>query len=213
MADTLVTILNRELRRFFLSAVGKKTVVWFLAIVVMLGLLFSYQASTIAVGAVGQQHQRNSGNELALEEASVQISDTLTEGTTSTKSDTIGDGSVVAVTFTLTWMDEPNTARHANQPDSFALEIVTPDGTTKTGQGTNPQGEAGNVTIEISRDTSADDFDVALWDDGTWGINVTLSDAGDQTPTIGPAIFGFRTQTDAGNAYTLDILYTYVKDA
>src|SRR3990170_4345037 len=164
MVESLQNIVRKELQRFFGSAVGKRTLVWFVAVVIMLGVLFSYQASSIAVGAVAQGPAKHSGSDLEIKVASLQISGTATEGSTETKDDTIGDGKVVGVSFTLTWSDEANTARHANQPDTFNLEITSPDGTTESKSGANDVGSEGELNVTIVMDPSAEDFDPTLWD-------------------------------------------------
>jgi hypothetical protein len=122
---------------------------------------------------------------------------------------------VYSATFTLTWTDEPDSARHTNQPDAFKIEVTTPDGRTSDGSGTNAQGSAGTIEVVMARNITKEvqenkDLKKKTQDPtwtGDWMINVTCTNAGDQTPRFGPGIF--TTQADTGNAWTLAVTYTY----
>ncbi len=101
----------------------------------------------------------------------------------------------------LTWMDEADAARHTNQPDSFSIDLVAPDGETATDSGSNTRGAEG--ALSVARQV-AEGGDPLM---GDWTVTVTLTDAGDQTATFD--LFGLRNQADDSNAWALEVSFEY----
>jgi hypothetical protein len=127
----------------------------------------------------------------------------------------VEDLNVYQATFDLTWTDEPDSSRHTNQPDTFQIEVTTPDGRTSQGSGSNVHGSPGTIEVLFERNITKEVQDNKglkkktqdpTWT-GDWIINVTCTNAGDQTPSVGPGFF--RTQADTGNAWTLAVTWTY----
>lgn len=113
---------------------------------------------------------------------------------------------LVTFSVTLTWQDEPaNRPGLTNQPDELGLSVASPAGETKSDKKSASQG---SVTLDfafpVTEKTAASKASKA--GQGPWTITVEIGVCGDQTPLIpGP----FRTVADAGNAYTVEISYTY----
>ncbi|HLE96224.1 MAG TPA: MFS transporter [Candidatus Thermoplasmatota archaeon] len=106
------------------------------------------------------------------------------------------DGAVGNVTFVLTWSDEAGGTGTTNQPDTFVLEILAPDGTRTTGPETaNAAGAEG--TIELAAPSMP----------GVYEIAVRLTQAGDRTVQVGPFSLPAGGEADTGNAWTLAIRY------
>ena len=125
------------------------------------------------------------------------------------------DLNVFAVVFELSWTDEPDSSRHTNQPDTFQIEVTSPDGRTSQGSGSNVQGSSGSIEVIFERNITKEvqenkaikkKTQDPTWT-GDWSINVTCTNAGDQTPRFGPGIF--LTQADTGNAWDLGISWTF----
>jgi hypothetical protein len=129
----------------------------------------------------------------------------------------IEDLNVFQVVLELSWTDEPDTARHTNQPDTFALEVTSPDGRTSQGSGSNVPGAPGSIVVTMERPIGKEVLDnKALkkktsdptWS-GDWSINVSCTSAGDQTFSIGPDITHLLDQADTGNAWELAVTWTF----
>ncbi len=106
---------------------------------------------------------------------------------------------VVALNLTLLFADEPDQSRHTNQPDSFSVEAAVPGGPIASGAATNPHNGEGSIALTLY------DGDQVDLDAVPVSINVTLSDAGDQTPSIGPNVLGLRTNADRSNDFSLTL--------
>ena len=129
----------------------------------------------------------------------------------------IGDANVFSMVVELTWTDEADAARHTNQPDTFQLEVTAPDGRTSQGSAANVHGAPGSVVVTLERNITKEvQENKALkkktadptWT-GKWTFNVTCTDAGDQTPSIGPDPIHLRDIVDSGNAWQLAIGWTF----
>ncbi len=109
---------------------------------------------------------------------------------------------------TLTWTDEPASARHQNQPDTFTLEVFGSEGGSPFDDSaqqtaTNPQGGEGSISLQLRGPAKRPSEPLSFV------VVVALDDAGDQTPTLGPSFFGFRTQADSSNAFSVEVSYAY----
>ena len=127
----------------------------------------------------------------------------------------VEDLNVFTMVFEFTWTDEPDSSRHTNQPDTFQIEVTSPDGRTSQGSGSNVQGSSGSIEVIFERNITKEvqenkaikkKTQDPTWT-GDWTLNVTCTNAGDQTPSFGPGIF--RTQADTGNAWDLGVSWTF----
>ena len=128
---------------------------------------------------------------------------------------TIEDLNVFTVVFELSWTDEPDTSRHTNQPDTFQIEVTSPDGRTSQGSGSNTLGSPGSIVVTMERNITKEvQENKALkkktadptWT-GDWSINISCTNAGEQTPRID--ILGLREQADTGNEWELGISWSF----
>ena len=114
------------------------------------------------------------------------------------------------VTFSvgLTWQDEAASRPGlTNQPDELGLSIASPAGEARSDKKSASQGSVNvDYSYPVTEKTAASKTSRAGM--GPWTINVEIGICGDQTPFI-PDPGGFRTVADTGNAYTLEITYTY----
>jgi len=118
------------------------------------------------------------------------------------------------LTAKLSWTDEsdppgrPRLRRYENQPDTFSLRVIPPDGNSSDTQGANPIGSAGTLEVPVSL---TDDYLNQLYREnrlgiGNWTVEVTLVSTGMWTPVLGPGLIGL---TDSSNAFSLSIDYDY----
>ena len=124
---------------------------------------------------------------------------------------TINVTNIVNVTLDLTWQDEPNSARHTNQPDQLGLEAKSPEGEGReSGLKSNPQGGTGEVKLEYTFNLTEKSASQKTSRRGTgnWDIIVRVGACGAQEPRI-PDPGGFRTVADNGNAFTLTVSFEY----
>ena len=129
----------------------------------------------------------------------------------------IGDLNLYHMNVTLTWTDEPDAARHTNQPDTFQLVVTAPDGRTEQGSAANVHGAPGTVAVTLDRNITKEvqsnkDLKKKTADPtwtGKWNFNVTCVSAGDQTPNLGPDPIHLRDIADNGNAWSMEISWTF----
>jgi len=118
---------------------------------------------------------------------------------------------VNTVTVTVLWTDEPDAnILWTNQPDTFDLDVFDTGDAFEAGSasGTNPQGGQGIMGAEWNSAeywfawgnmSLVDTGDSDVISEGSVVVEVTMSNAGDQTTRLG------RTQTDTGNDYAITI--------
>ena len=114
-------------------------------------------------------------------------------------------------TVALTWQDEP-AARPGltNQPDELGISVASPSGEAKSDKKSASQGSVNvEYTYPVTEKTAASKTSRA--GQGPWTIMVEIGVCGDQTPRFPGG--GLRTVADTGNAYTLEITYTYYEKA
>jgi hypothetical protein len=114
---------------------------------------------------------------------------------------------VVNITFILNWTDEENATsgigEYENQPDSFALGVVTPwEAEFNSGLVSNPIGEPGiiNLTIEVPEDGIGNSITI-----GEWIVTIHCGDCGDQ---VSIASVNWVIE-DGGNDWVLIYYYEY----
>lgn len=115
---------------------------------------------------------------------------------------------LVRFTVTLSWQDETaNWPWLTNEPDELGLTVASPAGEARSDKKTASQASIKlEFAFPVTEKTAASRTSKAGL--GPWSILVEIGVCGDQTPTI-PDPLGLRTVADNGNAYTLDVSYTY----
>lgn len=104
-----------------------------------------------------------------------------------------------SATFTLTWEDEAAGAGTTNQPDSFRIHVMAPDGTMTQSE------ESATGSLELTIEGIVP---------GDYTIEVELVDAGDSSISGVPGILPVPvpgSQPDTGNAFTLEVSHQVPK--
>ncbi len=147
------------------------------------------------------------------------MSDLPLESGTDTGSQKLNEGSVAVfniqgtgraikgIRATLTWEDEPDIRRarlYENQPDSFEVEVVSPDGNRSDSKaGANPIGGEGNINVQMI----LTDEEVDLYKEAdNWTVRIIMTEAKPYEPRLGP---GLVVLTDDGNDFDLKIEYDF----
>lgn len=127
------------------------------------------------------------------------------------------DGRVKTARFELTWTDDDTTEGNIggtgvqNQPDTFRLTIITPNGTEYSEEAASDvNSENGIITIEVlagmteleKGNDRIEDFEA-----GDWEITVECVEAGDSRDNLGVIVFA-----DDGNQWSLAVEYGYYKE-
>jgi hypothetical protein len=98
-----------------------------------------------------------------------------------------------------------------NQPDTFRLTVVIPNGTEyQVEAASDISSENGIILIEIPLGMTEDEQksgNIKDFEAGEWTITVECVEAGDSETTTGQTV-----AQDDGNAWTLDVNYTYFKE-
>lgn len=190
-------------------------IVIFMGFVMLLAVMFSYQASAIKVGAAPSSYGGGGGggggkgpdyskwtNQTGTGQDSGYVNANSDAGT---KAQEISDKNLASVEFKLTWTDEPGQKHlgrtYTNQPDELGVTVVTPWGQSQSLSAKNPVGGQGVVTVSF--DIAQKKYD-GTNGTGEWNYTVFAKACGAQTP---PRIG--LSYTDAGNAYSLDITWHY----
>ena len=207
---SLPKTVMRATNRFFRSRTGFKTIGFMVLTVVMLIGLFVYQHDSYPVGP----RSTGGGGPTGLA-AYVDMNTTITDSGTAVeqadpdeKTYEIDQENLFMFNVTVKWDDEADQMFKSNQPDTFLVEVTAPDGSMVSGGGSNQRNQEGVIVVTIDRDILASDAELMAWT-GTWSVNVTCTDAGDQEPQFFPDIGGQRTNPDTGNAYTLEVEYVF----
>ena len=117
---------------------------------------------------------------------------------------------LVTFSVSLTWQDE-GAARpgQTNQPDELGISVASPAGEAKSQKATTGSAKV-DYSFPVTEKSAASKTSRAGM--GPWSVNVEIGTCGDNTPLI-PDPLGLRTTPDTGNAYTLEITYTYYEKA
>ncbi len=117
-----------------------------------------------------------------------------------------------SITFTLTWTDEPPAGflgfRYVNQPDSFSITIVPPNGTVEERPMTsNPQGGQGVLAVQFffPNESMNDPYYNGT---GDYLVLIQCGNCGDQE--LWRPGLGLFTQADNENAWQLSWSYEYL---
>jgi hypothetical protein len=187
-------------------------IVIFMGFVVLLAVMFSYQASAIQVGPGAASYGGTTGGKPPDYSKWQNLTGTHQDsgyvnanGNAGTKAQEITDRNIASVEFKLTWTDEPGQTHlgrtYTNQPDELGVTVVTPWGQSQSLSAKNPVG--GQGVVMVSFDIAQKKYD-GTNGTGQWNYTIFAKACGPQTP---PRIG--LSYTDAGNAYSLDITWHY----
>jgi proton-dependent oligopeptide transporter, POT family len=120
----------------------------------------------------------------------------------------VTDINIFNLTVSLSWTDEPPPyPGTTNQPDEFSIKVVAPDGQeAQEGPVANQAGSEGRVSVTFHWDPTNITGDVAT---GDYKVKVHMGNAGPSTLKRGLKIITF---TDAGNDWTLEVVYKYLQE-
>jgi MFS family permease len=129
----------------------------------------------------------------------------LQENSETVEAVSVGESNVISITFILTWTDEPDQVYgprvYTNQPDTFSLQVQSPDGEeSRRVSGANPEGASGELEVTME---FMPDIDPYMNGTGTYNVTIELGDCGDFFSN-GP--IGF---TDTENSWELSVEYEY----
>jgi hypothetical protein len=208
---SVVRDVRTELTKWFKSKKNQQGIAVFMGFIVVMGVMFSYQAGSIKVGAAAAAASSGGGGKAVKYGAgweamtgSGQASGNVAENSNAGEmKQEITELNLVGMTFTLKWTDEPDHDRlHENTPDELGIEVVSPGGENKSLSGKNPMGGEGVVTVNFTVEQKKFNGDVGT---GDWNYTVFAKDCGNNTPKR----VGLLQWLDNGNAYTLEIGWTY----
>lgn len=190
---------------------GKDVMVIFLGVIITLVALVGAFAGGIPKG---MEDDNGNGKEIWRLEGvrNNPIQGHSTENSQSVEMVTIDEAikTLTEIRFTLTWDDEDDitispgpfqTITLTNQPDQFALEVVTPlGGSNMTDYEFNQYDKEGLVSIVINLDGQTGGPD-----QNDWEAVILCGECGDQ---VGPA--GGYSQADGGNSWKLVVEYEFL---
>ncbi len=183
----------------------------FLVFIVALAAIFSYQASSIALGQVSPPAGGGGGpvsyEGWELQKGTASASGAVEENSRSApETIQLTERNLVEVKFTLTWTDEPDQyPLHTNKPDELGVEVSTPWGETRSASGQNtydPNGGSGTVTLALGVTQTRLNGDNGT---GDWSYSVFAKDCGNHTPRR----IGLLQWLDNGNSYQLSIEWSF----
>jgi hypothetical protein len=119
---------------------------------------------------------------------------------------------LVTFSVSLSWQDEgASRPGLTNQPDELGVTVASPAGESRSDKQSASKGSVKvDFAFPVTNKTAASKTSRAGM--GPWTIMVEIGPCGDQTPLV-PDPLGLRTVADGGNAYTLEITYTYYEKA
>ena len=115
---------------------------------------------------------------------------------------------VMEVALTFTDEDPDRAQRFTNEPDTFEVTVLFPDGETETKSASGTNTNPGNILFNYNW---TGDGGIDWTEDGgnIVEVTVTCTEAGNQHPLFNP--FGFREVEDTGNDYTLSVYYGFTE--
>ena len=182
--------------------------------VLMAGLawLFSYQAEAFpAKDPFNEEPTPNGGTGPSNAEYLTQTqSGRVNEGQSMDETFDLKGDVIWVMDVALSFTDEPTdrSQRITNEPDTFEVTVLFPDGESQTksasGTNTNPGTIlfSYNWTGDGGIDWTEDGGNVVV-------VTVTCTEAGNQHPLFNP--FGFREVEDTGNDYTLSVYHGFTR--
>lgn len=189
----------------------------FLVFIVVLGGMFSYQASSIALGQIPGGGGGGGGRPPSYEgwerqSGGASFSGYVDENSrTSPETLQITERNLAEVRFTLSWRDEPDQyPLHTNKPDELGIAASAPWGENRSASAQNvydASGGAGAVSVSFTIVQTRLNGDNGT---GDWSFSVFAKDCGNHTPRR----IGLLQWLDNGNDYELVVeWFFYVKPA
>jgi hypothetical protein len=134
------------------------------------------------------------GKVINYDNGTITDADTLNEGSETEVPIEFSNNYIISIELSLSWTDESSSfVQGTNEPDTFTVQLLDPEKKVLD----EDSGEAGNLGISWSpRDPEEKNFN------GTFIVIVRLDSAGDDFGR-----FGFRTNADTSNYYSLKIEY------
>ncbi|MGA1848687.1 MAG: hypothetical protein ACMUHB_05030 [Thermoplasmatota archaeon] len=144
------------------------------------------------------------GPEITVE--TISQSDRLTEGDTAEIEMEFSGRMIYDITITLTWRDEGDMTWYQNSPDIFTLQgdVDTAEGEhwSSDETGANARNDEGRLSIQFPADESSP------YGGSFVQIMITLDEAGDYYPRLGPGLF---IRSDTYNDYNLVVEVEYLE--
>jgi len=181
--------------------------------VVLVLLLISWWAG--AFEEAGEEEPMSSAGDANFEfvNSTWSNSDYTAEGS-ETEVDDQFEARVERASFVLTWTDDDTTEGNIggtgvqNQPDTFRLTVVSPNGTEYQEEAANDVStEDGEIIIDVFlglTEREREENWVENFEKGGWNITVECVEAGDSRDNLG--LYNFQ---DDGNDWTLSVSYAY----
>jgi hypothetical protein len=207
---SVVRDVRTELSKWFKSKKNQQGLAIFLGFIVILGVMFTYQAGAIKVGAqAAAGSSGGTGKPVTYGSGWTLTNGTATaQGTVQENSDTgtqtiqATDLNLASVTVTLSWNDEPDMQKYGrtyiNQPDELGIKVVSPWNQTQNDSALNvyvTTGGNGEVSFTFNVTQTRYNGDNGT---GDWKYTVSAGNCGDFFPRFG--VIGFK---DTGNAYSV----------
>jgi hypothetical protein len=224
----IMTLLYKGFFDWFKTKKAKAAIVAFLLITVTMGGIFQFQHDTIKAislseaiaggGSSGGGGGKDPFAKFTDQTGKAPLSGNSQAGAAaSAQKVVIADKNVFQIVAVVSWTDEADSTRHTNQPDTFEIQVTSPDGRTSKGSAPNEHGKEGVVEVVLARNITQEvlnnkDLKKKTQDmtwTGDWNITVACTNAGAQTPIYGPDPIHLRDQADPGNAWKLDVNWTF----
>jgi hypothetical protein len=209
--------VRTELAKWSKSKKNQQGIVIFVGFIVVLGVMFSYQAGAIKLGAQAAAASSGGGNGKAVTFGSgwtLTNGTAVAQGTVQENSDTgtqtiqATDLNIASVTVTLSWNDEPDMQKfgrtYINGPDELGIKVVSPWDQVQNGSALNvyeTTGGPGEVSFTFNVTQKKYNGDNGT---GDWNYTVSAGNCGDFFTKHGP--IGFK---DTSNAYTVTFDWNY----
>jgi len=212
---SVVRDVRTELGKWFKSKKNQQGMAVFLGFIVVLGVMFSYQAGSIKAGAQSASNTSGGGGKpyvygTGWQQATgnAQLTGNVAENSDiGSQKQQITDLNLAEMTFTLTWTDEPDHDRlHPNQPDELGVKVAAPWGENQSLSAKNPMGGEGKVVVNFTVQQKRSNGDIGT---GDWNYTVFAKDCGNNTPKY----IGALQWLDNGNAFSLAISWKYYEKA
>lgn len=208
--DSLFGIIIGGLMKWLRTRHALFSIVGTFGLMVALAMLFSYQ-----VEAFPAQDPYN------VDPTTISgTGPTNAEYLTETQSGRVNEGQSIDETFDLAgdviWImevalsftdEDPDRAqRFTNEPDTFEVTVMFPDGESQTKSASGTNTNPGTILFDYNW---TGDGGIDWTEDGgnVVVVTVTCTEAGNQHPLFNP--FGFREVEDTGNDYTLSVYYGF----
>lgn len=150
------------------------------------------------------EDEEDDGTRIIMEETTSQSSLTGNTGEGDVSEEIIPTKGILTwINISFTWQDEPAPFFQTNEPDTFEIELVSPNSTVDSdGPSANSASGSGQLSInyEVPQEEEIGDQD--------WTLNIRCIEAGD---VLGPAGIIVRSQ-DTGNDWSVTIRVSFLEE-